>query len=491
MANKSIKLNFIYNLTYQILMLISPFIVAPYVSRVLGVDGIGLYSYSNSILSYFLLFAVLGSTTYAQRVIGYSQTDVEERSRKFWEIFFFRVTTVSITAVPYAILILFAIPHNQRIIYLILAINLVNVVLDISWFMQGMEEFAKTVFINIFFKILSIVSIFVFVKTPDDLWIYVLSMAMFTICGSGALWVFLPKYLCKVKGIKPFKEIKIVLQMFLPTIAIQVYTVLDKSMIGWFASSYTENGYYEQAEKVVKMALTAVTALGIVMIPRISRKFKEGDMEQVHSYLYKSYRFVWMMSIPVMFGLIVISSTFVPVFFGEGYEQCVLLIQILSPLVIFIGLSNVTGMQYFVPIGKQNILTLTVVVGAVVNLILNLIFIPFYYAFGACIASAVAEFSVTLAGFIYCLKKKCFSLRPVFLCAWKYWIAGVIMFVSLFFIKMCLPIEIWSLVVIILCGCFIYFLALIFLRDSLIIDTISRGLTLIKNCFNKKDGKAS
>lgn len=486
MAKKSLKLNFIYNLIYQLLVIITPFIVTPYISRVLGVDNVGLYSYSNSIVSYFLLFAILGTTTYAQRSIGYVQADKEARSRKFWEIYIFRLATVGVTLGAYMLFVMLGTAPEQRIIYLILSLNLVNVIIDISWFMLSIEEFGKTVSFSILFRALNIAFIFLFVKGEGDLWIYVLLTVAFTVGGNLPLWLFLPKYICKVKGIKPFKDIKTVLQMFLPTIAVQIYTVLDKSMIGWFTEGYSENGYYEQAEKVVKITLTLVTSLGLVMIPRISQKFKEGNLAQVYSYLYKSYRFVWMMSIPIMFGLIVIADTFVPIFFGDGYEPCILLIQIFSPIVIAIGLSNVTGMQYFVPTGKQNILTLTVVIGAGVNFVLNLCLIPFFHALGASIASVVAEFTVCVAGFIYCLKQKKFNIKPIFTCSWKYWLAGAVMFVALYLLKMALTVKVWCLLVLFFSGVVLYFVLLLVLRDNLFWEILRTGFGMIGKIFRRK-----
>ena len=479
MAEKSIKKNFIFNLIYQLLVLIAPFVVTPYVSRVLGVEGVGEFSYANSIVAYFLLIAVLGTTTYGQRSIGYVQKDIESRSRTFWEIFLIRLITSFVTLGAYLLYVFFLAPQTSFIIYLILALNIFNVITDITWFMQGMEEFGKTATTSIIFRILSIVSIFLFVKVKSDLWKYVLLSVSFTVVGNMTLWLFLPKYLCKVDKIRPFREIKSVLQLFLPTIAVQIYTVVDKSMIGWFSDGYTENGYYEQADKIVKMVLMAVTALGTVMIPRISLKYKEGDIEQVRYYLQKSYRFVWMMATPIMLGLIVVANVFVPIFFGVGYEKCSILIQILSVLSVFIGLSNVTGMQYFVPTGKQNVLTMTVIVGAVVNVIFNLILIPFFASIGAAIASIVAEFCVTLAGFIYVKKTKQYPLKQVLTCSWKYLIAGIVMAGIVFLIKWFIPVAIWSLIVLIAVGAITYFLVLLILKDALLTEMLSKVFGLL------------
>ena len=485
---KSIKKNYIYNLIYQIVLLIAPFVTTPYVSRVLMPEGVGLYSYAYSMVSYFTLVAVLGTTTFGQRAVSYVQTDKEARSRVFWEVFILRVLTSIVTLLFYGgYIVLFG--GENKLIFLLLSLNILNVVFDISWFLQGVEEFGAIAIRSIIIKILNVAAIFLFVKSAEDLAIYVILMMGFTVLGSIILWLSMPKYLCKVKGIKPFRDIKTVIELFVPTVAIQVYTILDKSMIGWFTDGYAENGYYEQSEKIVKMTLTVVTSLGTVMIPRISRVYKEGDNEKVKDYIYKSYRFVWMMAIPIMFGLIAISRIFVPIFLGAGYDKCVLLISLFSLLVIFIGLSNVTGTQYLIPIGKQNTLTLTVVAGAIVNFVLNIILIKYYAALGACIASIIAEFVVTAVGFFYIRKTNQFKLAPIFISSIKYWIAGALMFALLYVSQLFMPVSIWALIVLIVTGVVFYFILLIILKDSFLVDIIRKAFGIFKGRFKKQESQ--
>lgn len=480
MQPKSIKKNYIFNLFYQILLLIAPLVTVPYVSRILGAEAIGSYSYASSLAAYFVLFATLGSTTFGQRKISFLASDKEGRSRAFWELFLFRLVTVAVSAIIY-LLIFAVILKDSILLYFILTLNIVNVAFDVSWFLQGMEEFGKTVFLSSICKIANIIFIFIFVKTVDDLTIYALISVGFVVLSNTALWIYLPKYLCRVKGINPFRDTKGILQLFIPTIAIQVYTVLDKSMIGWFTEGKLENGYYEQAEKIVKMALTVVTSLAIVMIPRIVQKHKQGDHAAVKYYIYKSYRFIWLMGIPIMLGLIAISSVLVPVFFGTGYEKCMVLIPIFSILAIFIGFSTVTGVQYFVPTNRQNVLTLTVTVGAVVNLILNLALIPFFQSIGAAISSIIAEFCVTISGFIYIKKKKLFELKPIFTCCWKYWIAGIVMFAVLMVLKyFAFPVAIWSLITLIAIGVAVYGIMLLVLRDAFVLETMKKFVGLFR-----------
>ena len=483
---KSIKKNYIFNTAYQLLLLIVPFITTPYLSRVLGANGIGIYSYANSMVSYFTLIACLGTGTYGQRAISYVQDDKEKRSRAFWETFSFRLIMSLITLIFYGIYIYFV--KENRIIFIILAINLINVIFEISWFFQGMEEFQKTVVRSSIVKILNIIFIFTFIKDSNDLVLYTLGSLTLTLIGSMSLWAYLPKYIQKVKGIKPFRDIKTIFKLFLPTIAIQVYTLVDKSMIGWFSTgaNYLENGYYEQAEKVVRICLTLVTSLGTVMIPRIGKVYKEGNYEKIKEYMYKSYRFILLLAIPVCLGLISISSIFVPIFFGPGYEKVELLLIILSFLAIIIGLSNANGYQYLVPTGKENILTITVTAGAISNFLLNLILIPKYYSIGASISTIVAETIVTLVGFIYIRKEKIFSLRKIVKDSLKYLISGLIMFIGLLFIKQYLTTSVISLIILISSGAIIYVLFILLLKDEFILKLYKDAINILKRKVNKQ-----
>lgn len=442
--------------------------VIPYVSRVLLPEGVGIASYSNSIVSYFVLFATLGTSTYGQRAIGYNQKDKESRSRLFWEIFLLRTIMSFITIIAYIAFIFLS--RDNRLIYLILGINILNVIVDVTWFYQGIEEFAKISFISVAFRVVYVVTIFLFIKTVEDLSKYLFFTSILNLIPNIILWLPLRKYICFVKNVNPFHDFKTVIQLFIPTLAIQVYSVLDKSMIGWISGSFNENGYYERAESIAKIALTLITSLSTVMAPRISRKFKEGDMDSVRNYIYVSYRFVWLLAIPIMIGLVSIANIFVPIFLGEAFTPSILLLQIFSALVIIIGLNNVTALQYLVPVGKQNIYTFSVVIGAVVNFLLNMVLIRFYGALGACIASVFAELCVTMIAFICIWKTKQYSLKKVFFSSYKYWIAGIIMGVVVVLVKQLLPIKIWALAILIIIGVFVYFLVLTIERDEMFVN---------------------
>lgn len=467
--SKSVKRNYIYNLCYQILTILTPLITAPYLSRVLGPQCIGELSYVESIVSYFTLFAALGISIYGAREISYVQDDKEKRSEIFWNAKSLTFITTVICLFLYFIFLVLT-KHSGSPLFVYSYVLVVNVFFDISWFFQGMEEFGKIVIRDIIIKVLTITFIFVFVHSTNDFYIYVIILFGFNILSSLSLWPMLKGYVCRPKKIRPFANVKTILSLFVPTIAISIYTVLDKTMIGLFSINSLENGYYEQALKLSKMVLTIVTSLGIVMVPRIGVYVGKEDFKTVKELISKSYRFVFFLGIPLYLGLFAVSANLVPWFFGNGYDKVIILLRILGLLIIAIGLSNVTGIQYLIPTKRQNVFTMTVVIGAVVNFICNLILIPRYFSIGAAIASVIAETVITCIQLIIIRKE--LPLVDIFKQCWKYLIGGIVMFVTLCFIERLLEPKFLNTLLLFIIGILSYFLSLLILRDDFLLENM-------------------
>ena len=479
-AKKSITKNYIFNLIYQILVIIIPLVTTPYISRVLGANGIGVYSYTYSIVTYFCMFAALGTVTFAQREIAYCRDNIENATVQFWNILIVRIVASIMSILIYSVVI---INSRNRIIAIMQGLYILGVATDISWFFQGLEEFGKVVFRNMIIKILNVVFIFAFVKESKDLWLYVISMSLFPIVANIALWFYLPKYLIKISisKISPQINIKEILQLFIPTIAIQVYTVMDKTMIGVLTKDDAQNGYYENAIGMVRLCLLLITSFGMVMIPRIAYLFSNNQREQMCEYMKRTYRFVWLLAIPIFIGLIFVADLFVPWFFGDGFDEVIILIQICSGLIIAVGLNDVTGTQYLVPTKKQNIYTMTVIIGASVNFVLNLILIPKFYAVGAAFASVIAEIVIAITQFIFIIYiEKSFKWRDIFGNMSKYIFAGSVMCVGLCIIKQaCMP-SILGTGIFVLFGSALYFVCLFLLKDELFFYMINKALVVIR-----------
>ena len=347
--DKKIKKNYLLNSINQVLVLIIPLITTPYLSRVLEPDGIGIYSYKSSITAYFVLFATFGISCYGQRAISYCQDDVYRRSVTFWETTIIKALSSSISLLFFLIM---ASQSASSTLYYIMSLNIISCLFDISWFYQGIEDFKSITIRNLFFKTLNVICILIFVRKKSDIYIYSLITLGGMALNSISLWMGIRRHIrfITLNQLHPLRRLPVVLSLFAPSIAIEIYTVLDKTMIGWITKDSFQSGYYEQALKITKTALAVVTSMGAVMMSRIGHYHAIKEKEKLNSTLYDSFRFVWFISIPICFGLIAISNNFVPWLFGKGYDDVSLLIRILSPLVVFIGISNVTGIQYLVPI---------------------------------------------------------------------------------------------------------------------------------------------
>ena len=498
---KSVKKNYIYNVIYQVFLVIVPLVVTPYISRVLSPEGIGQYSYTYSLITYFTIFGALGFGYYAQREIAKYQNDKYMQSKVFWEVNICRLLSVGIALAVNLILCFTKVYGDYELLMLLFSINIIATAFDIAFFFQGNEDFGKIVIRNVIIKILSIIAIFLFVKDANDVWVYALINSLMLIVSNLSLWSYLPKLLTKVKisDLRPLSHLKGTLRLFIPTIATSIYTVLDKTLIGVLVSgTYTviengvevvkkyadlENGYYEQSEKLIKMAMTVITCIGTVMIPRNSNEIARGNYDKVKSNIYISARLVWLIGVPLALGLIATANNFVPWFYGDGYDKCITLIALLSPLIIIIGFSNVFGLQYLVPMGKDTLFGISLIIGAFTNLLMNLILIPFYWSVGAAIGTIVAECVVTITMLI--IVRKDISPIKILQSSIKYIIAGLVMFIGVYFTSKCLTSSILNSIILVIEGILIYGIMLLVLVDKFTIGFIKQTFNTIKAKVSK------
>lgn len=470
---KKITKNYLYNLSYQILTIIIPIITTPYLSRVLGAEKIGIYSYTLSITTYFILFGSLGVASYGQREIAFLQDDKKEYSKTFWEIVILRFITMMISSLIFFITFVYF-NNEYHVYYQILLLELFASCFDISWFFQGLEDFKKTVLRNIIIKIISIICIFIFVKSQSDLYLYFIIYVLSNFLGNFSLWFYLKDKTTKVsiKSLNVIKHLKATIILFIPQIAIQIYTVLDKVMIGIIISNKSEVGYYEQAQKVVKMLLTLITALSTVIVPRVANEYKKGNMVVVWHYIEKSLKIVGMLAIPMIIGLFLVSDNFVPLFFGKGYEKVGLLMCIISPILLFIGTSSTIGNQYLLATKKEKKFTISVISGAIMNFIMNLLLIKKYGALGASISTVIAEAFVTVIQ-IYYLSRE-FNIFPVLKKILKYLLMGCIMFIVCYPIRFIVDNNLLILVFTAILGIITYGIMLVIFKEEEIMNIINK-----------------
>ena len=487
---KSLSTNFIFNLISQILLLLIPLATAPYLARVLGVDVNGQISFSNSIVTYFTLISNFGFTTYGQREIAKYQDDKEKRSYILCELFIIRfLFTIASLTIFVLISCLNVFDEKYKLFLLIQSILIVSCAFDPTFFYQGMENFKGIAIRNIVVKIVCLVLIFLFVKTKEDAWIYVLINSLSSLLAAFAMWPYIFKNArrIEIKNLHIWRHFVPALMIFLPTLAVTIYSVLDKTMIGILSNNPDyENGCYDKAYQLNSMILLLVTVISPVMIPRNAHDYAVGNKGDVRKHLEFSLNYTWLIGTPLIVGVTVLCYSLSSWFLGSGYDEVPLLLQIMSVRFILSGIGVTFGDQLFIVIGKEKYCTIATTAAAVVNFLLNLIFIPRWGATGAAITTALSEFTVTAILTILALRQKQVSISRFFLIPIKKILASLMMFIPLFFLNRIFEYNIWSFLLITAVGIIVYAVMLLILRDSFFLSMFRRGIEHIKNLFTKR-----
>jgi O-antigen/teichoic acid export membrane protein len=482
----SLKRNYFFSIMYQVLSVITPLITAPYVSRVLGAAGIGQYSYTQSIVIYFSLIASLGSGVYGLRGIAAKREDKNELSKFFWEIFLLRVSSTIVCLFIYSTTIL-QFYKQYKVLFLIQTLDLIAIAVDISWFYQGLENFKKTVTRQILIKILSVVAVLMFVKKSSDVPTFVMCYSLPILIGNLILWPGVEKELKIVslkilKTINPFVHLKGVSELSVPCIAILLFSYIDKVMIGSITGTIAENGYYEQAMKIIYLGINIITALSTVLMPRIALCYHKGEKAKVCNYLLKCSKIIFLLGGFIGAGVFAVSSNFVPWFLGDSFLKSVLIMKLLSPLIIMKGMETLLGNAYLIASFQQNKYSISIWIGAGLNVAVNALLIPRFQSVGACIASLISE--MVFLWLMLHFSKNVLQMGALFKEVAKYVLASVVAIVSLTPLSMYLAASIFHSMILIILLIVVYCGVLAVLRDEFYLKTaqsvLDKGKMILK-----------
>ena len=420
----SLKKNLVFQMSYRILTIITPLITSPIISRALGAEKIGVYSATQAFANYFMLFAMLGVEYYGQRSIANSHTK-DERSSTFWSIYIVQFGASFIAVSVYYLSAFFWNPSRITIM-LIQGLWVISCLFDINWFYFGVENFQITVTRNFIVKIVTVLCIVVFIHEPTDLCLYATIMAGSTTISQLILWENIRKYvdLKKISLKECKKHLWPIIKLFIPMIALSIYHFMDKTMLDMF-STESEVGYYYAADKIIYIPLGLITAVGTVMLPRVSNVVTDSE-KKATELLNKSAELSIWMSCAAGFGIAAIAKEFVPLFFGEGYEKCSILLILFTPVIFVKALSNIVDQQYLIPAKFDNQYTIAVTGGAVVNLICNWFLIPRLGSIGATLGTLMAEFAVLVISVMFARRK--INFVKMFFKQSYYILFGLIMF---------------------------------------------------------------
>ena len=382
--------NYLYNLSYQILTIILPIITVPYVTRIFTSEALGNYVFYNSIVSYFSLFAMLGIGVYGTKQIA-AASDV---SSTFWNIYVIQLIA-SLLALSVYLIAFFSIPQMGGVIPLILGIVLFAKMIDISWLFSGKEDFKKITIRNIVVRLIGVISIFTFVKSSDDLYLYVFLIVIFDFLGQFVMWVPARKFIKRpsfnTNTIK--KNLHPIVLLFLPQVAISLYAILDRTLLG-LLGSYSDVGVYEQGQKLTSILLTVVSSLGAVMLPRVANLLSERRDQEAQNMVKFSFILYNLIIFPMMFGLVAINEVFVKLFLGQNFQDVKYVLYVLVFNIMFVGWTNILGFQVLVVRNKNKEFMLSTTIPAFVSVAVNIAVIPFFGYIGASITSVVVEILV-------------------------------------------------------------------------------------------------
>lgn len=489
MSQPSIRKNFIFRALYEVLVLITPFITIPYIARVLGSDGEGIRSYTGSVMAFFTMFAALGTPQYGLREIARHRDNPEEASKLFWEIEILTVFTSFVCLIGWLGVCLFW--KEYRIYFLAMTPSLLGTMFDISWFFTAHEKVGYTVARSAFFKILGIVLLLTFIKSKADLALSILLSSLTGLLGSLSMWSFLPRMLVKVdfRTLRFRHHFHETLVYFVPTIATSIYTILDKFLLGLIGHNYNMSGYYEHAHKLMGIINSLVfTSLNAVMEARVSYLFALGRTDEIKHRIRRAIDFTFLVGMGCVFGIAGIAHVFVPFFWGPGWEPVETLVYYMCPLTIIIGVSYCLGSLYYNPSGNRAQSARYLIYGACVNLVLNLLLIPKWSAYGAVIASILAEGTITTLYVRNC--KGYLTAGTIFTCGWKRLLAGLAMCALVMAVgRLGITSSILKLIVQILAGAAFYIVALYAAKDEMLKEMLELGKSYVRKLIGLLTGR--
>lgn len=470
--SKSLTTNYIYNLLKTFSRIFFPIISFTYAARILGQEGIGRVSFSNSIVNFFTLLAILGMNFYGTREAAKLRDNRGALSKFVHEMLFINGCT---TLLAYVLLLvsLYVVPRfkGYESIILISGLGIGLQSLGMEWLYQALEDYRYITLRTLAFQVSAFALMMALVRTPSDVEAYA---AVLLLASSGSFllnFFHVRKYVdfrhytdyCILKHLRPL------LWLFAMVASTEAYTVLDHTMLG-FMQGDVAVGRYAAAVKVNKMVITLIAAIGVVLIPRLSYYIGNGQWDSVRNLVKKAYNYTFLLSVPSAAGLFVLSGEIIRLFGGEGFSAASITMQIMTPIVLVIPFSVASNQQTLIPLGREKLMLIATCVGAVANFICNMILIPRYAENGAAVGTVIAETLVALVSFRNV--RKYIAMAPVFQKFWHYLLAAMPIF-FLAYLGRLLPVHYSTRMVLVIIGsAFCYSFTLYRLGNEYCLETI-------------------
>ena len=483
---KSVTSNIIYNMLFQFFTTFLPIITTPYLSRTLGVNQSGVFSFVETIVTMFTIFGSIGTSLYGCRKVAYVRDDKEKLSQTTYEIFLLKLVLLIPICVIY--IIFFCLTGEYRIYFWINMFTVIGSMIEISWFFNGVEDFKLVTIRNFIVKIVFIICLFIFIKKPEDLGKYVALVCVSNFLGNVSMWFCLKEYLYPFKSLgklHPFKHLKESFVLFIPQSANYVYSLSDKAMLGYLTPTLDNVGIYDYSYRIVKMIVSVLQSIGYVILSRIANLSSKNNKDEIGKYINKSIYFTFFLGFPMTFRLIGIANIFVPLYLGDEFLEVSKVLLIISPLVLLTSFNSVLGVQLLLAVKMDKQYTIATVIGAIINISLNFLLIPWWGIYGACITSLISEIIVLI--FQLYFAKEYVSLKKVLWENRKVIFSSVIMFI---FCK-CIGYMNAHVVIVLLCqmaiSVVVYFGLIFLLKDKLFREILNKILAILNIEYKFKE----
>lgn len=435
MQQKSLKKNFLMNIILSMSSFIFPLITFPYVSRILGPEGTGRVSFAISLISYFSMFAQLGIPTYGIRVCAAIRDNREELTRTAQELL---IINLVMGAISYAALFiaLLTVPRlrEDRLLYVIVSATILLTAIGMEWIYSALEQYTYITIRSIAFKFIALLAMFLLIHQQSDYIVYG-AISIFAASASNVCNFINVHHFIDLRPVGDYhfkRHFRPIAVFFAMSCATTVYTNLDTVMLG-FMKGDIDVGYYNAAVKIKRILVSIVTSLGTVLLPRASYYVKQGRIDEFEKITRKALSVVFLIALPMMVYFIYYAREGIVFLSGSEYLNSVLPMQIILPTIVFIGITNVLGIQMLVPLGRERVVLHSEIVGAVVDVIINMLLIPKYASAGAAFGTLIAEIAVLVVQYVALRRyvSKTFRRLPY----WKWTLAVAVGFVVSFWTK--------------------------------------------------------
>lgn len=470
--------NYMYNLVYQLFVMLVPLLTAPYLARTLGAEGTGIFGYVHSSASLVCTIVMLGIYNYGNRLIAYSRDNEKKISESFARVMGTRVIIAVFGTIVYIIVSLYN--YEYTLYFFVYYTYILAYFIDCTWFYVGIEEMKWAVLKNSITKIIALLGIFILVRSSDDIWKYVLIQGLSVLLSNFWAYFQLKKYIKHIylDFTYFFEDIKGSFLLFLPSFASVVYLQCDKIMIEWFTDTTIQVSYYDYAEKIVMIPLTFITVLSTVMMPRIANEYKNENKEVISNLLFKASNFSLFIACPMMFGLIAVADKLIPWYLGNNFIACISAIVLISPIVITNAMTGISGGLYFTATNQLKTLTIIQILAAITNIFINAILIPKLGYIGAAIATSGT--SVLCAIMQYYILLRQINLDGILKSGVKYFSLASVMFIIIHFLTYNMePTPITNLIQVGI-GITFYSGINLLLKDKTIFYLINKSKSLLK-----------